>query len=151
GPGIARRLEELVDTGRIAELDELEQEVRPELIGLGRLIGIGPKRMLEIAQALDGRTADEFRAAAAEGQLRGVRRLGGPTEREPLARLSRPPEAQPRQALVLPQARELLSAIADSLGGEVAGDARRWVDAPETLAVVVPAGDPAPVLEAFER
>src|SRR6476659_7329228 len=56
GPGIARRLEELVDTGRIAELDELEQEVRPELIGLGRLIGVGPKRMLEIAQALDVRT-----------------------------------------------------------------------------------------------
>src|SRR5262245_15134195 len=44
GPGIARRLEELVETGRIAELDDLERELRPELIGLGRLIGLGPKR-----------------------------------------------------------------------------------------------------------
>jgi len=31
GPGIAGRLRELVETGRIAELDELKQEVRPEL------------------------------------------------------------------------------------------------------------------------
>src|SRR5438034_727594 len=39
GPGIATRLRELVETGRIAELDELEREVQPELIGLGRVLG----------------------------------------------------------------------------------------------------------------
>src|SRR2546426_11113220 len=40
GPGIATRLRELIDTGRIAELDELQSAVRPELIGLGRLLGV---------------------------------------------------------------------------------------------------------------
>src|SRR6266705_3494194 len=44
GPGIATRLRELVETGRIAELDELEDEVQPELVGLGRFLGIGTKR-----------------------------------------------------------------------------------------------------------
>src|SRR5207248_3552317 len=43
GPGIATRLRELVETGRIAELDELEREVQPEFVGLGRFLGIGPK------------------------------------------------------------------------------------------------------------
>src|SRR6476620_10199775 len=38
GPGIATRLRELVETGNIAELDELELEVQPELIGLGRFL-----------------------------------------------------------------------------------------------------------------
>src|SRR5947207_15926716 len=38
GPGIATRLRELVETGRIAELDELQHEVRPELIGPGRFL-----------------------------------------------------------------------------------------------------------------
>src|SRR5437773_6715687 len=52
GPGIATRLRELVETGHIAELDELQQAVRPELIGLGRLLGVGPKRMVEIGKAL---------------------------------------------------------------------------------------------------
>src|ERR671931_2890464 len=64
GPGIAARLRELVETGRIAELDELERELRPELVGLGRFLGIAPKRMIEIAAALGVQTAEEFREAA---------------------------------------------------------------------------------------
>src|SRR5438309_10495320 len=72
GPGIATRLRELVETGRIAELDELEREVQPELIGLGRLLGVGPKRMVEIGRALEISTAEEFRAAACAGRLTAV-------------------------------------------------------------------------------
>ena len=45
GPAIETRLRELVETGRIAELDELEGEVQPELVGLGRIVGLAPKRM----------------------------------------------------------------------------------------------------------
>src|SRR5438128_12349048 len=62
GPGIATRLRELVETGRIAELEELEREVQPELVGLGRYLGVGPKRMVEIGRALQISTAEEFRA-----------------------------------------------------------------------------------------
>src|SRR3954447_1164224 len=82
GASIAARLDELVETGRIAELDELEQQLRPELIALGRSIGVGPKRMIEIGEALDVRTADEFRAAAEGGRLRTVRGIGPDTERK---------------------------------------------------------------------
>ena len=149
GAGISARLEELVETGRIAELDELEREVRPELIGLGRLIGVGPKRMLELADALGVRTADEFRAAALAGGLRTVRGVGPATEQKLLERLARGREARPPRGLVLPQARELTGGIAAALGGEQAGDPRRWVDAPADLAVVVAAAEPAEVLEAF--
>src|SRR5439155_511858 len=39
GPGIERRLRELVETGEIAELQELEREVSPELAGLARFLG----------------------------------------------------------------------------------------------------------------
>ena len=41
------------------------------------------------------------------------------------------------------------AAIADALGGEPAGDPRRWRDSCEQLAVVCAAADPAPVLERF--
>ena len=43
GPGIERRLQELVETGEIQELAELEQRIRPELIGLGRYLGVSPQ------------------------------------------------------------------------------------------------------------
>ena len=39
GPGIASTLAELVNTGTIAELDELERVVRPDLIGLATVSG----------------------------------------------------------------------------------------------------------------
>jgi DNA polymerase (family 10) len=42
GPGIASTLAEFVNTGTIAELDELERVVRPDLIGLARYLGLGP-------------------------------------------------------------------------------------------------------------
>src|SRR5947209_10901139 len=68
GSGIATRLRELVETGRIAELDELEREVQPELIGLGRFLGVRPKRMVEIGKAHGVSTAEEFRVAARGGR-----------------------------------------------------------------------------------
>src|SRR3954452_8377691 len=65
GPGIEGRLRELVDTGDIQELVELERELAPGLVGLGRYLGLGARRAVELAQALGVRTPDEFRAAAA--------------------------------------------------------------------------------------
>ena len=76
GPGIERRLRELVETGRIAELEELEREVEPELVALGRYLGIGPQRLVAIGRALGIRTADELRAAAAAGRLREAPGIG---------------------------------------------------------------------------
>jgi DNA polymerase (family X) len=150
GPGIAARLHELVETGAIAELDELEREVQPELVGLGRLLGIGPQRMVEIGRALGVSTADELRQAAREGRLRDAPGIGPKTEERVLARLeSREPPR--RQGLLLNRARELLEEIAGALGGEVAGDPRRWADASFELAVVVGAARPQAVLDAFER
>src|SRR5438876_10884295 len=96
GPGIATRLRELVETGRIAELEELEREVQPELVGLGRFLGIGPKRMVEIGAALGVRTADEFRTAAREGRLTSVSGIGPQTEQRILAALERERRPQRR-------------------------------------------------------
>ncbi|TML05585.1 MAG: histidinol-phosphatase [Actinobacteria bacterium] len=148
GPGIAGRLRELVETGRIAELDELEREVQPELVGLGRFLGIGPKRMVEIGRTLGVATADEFREVARAGRLTSVAGIGPQTERRLLERLERE-ERPERKGLVLNRSRALLEEIADALGGEVAGDPRRWADSSFDLAVVCSAEEPEPVLEAF--
>src|SRR5690242_11450247 len=72
GPGIESRLRELVETGEIAELNELERELAPDLIGIGRYLGLSAKRSIEIARTLGVRSADELREAAAAGRLREV-------------------------------------------------------------------------------
>ena len=149
GPGIEARLRELVDTGTIAELEELEREVEPELVGLGRFLGVGPQRMVEIGRTLGVRTADDLRTAAEAGRLTSVPGVGPHTERKLLAALARGHEAAPRRGLLLNRSLALLESIAAALRGEIAGDPRRWRDSCETFAVVVAADRPEPILDAF--
>jgi DNA polymerase (family 10) len=149
GAGIAGRLQELVETGRIAELDELEREVQPELVGLGRFLGVGPKRMVEIGRTLGISTADEFREAALAGRLTSVAGIGPQTEQRLLAALERERRPQ-RKGMLLSRARMLLEEIAGTLGGEVAGDPRRWADTSFQFAVVCSGLKPKPVLDKFE-
>jgi DNA polymerase (family 10) len=149
GPGIEARLRELVETGEIAELAELERELPPDLVGIGRYLGLSAKRAVELARTLGVRTADELREAAAAGRLRSVPGIGPKTEaqlREALAR-----EAGPRMSrgLLLNRAIELVGGVAAGLGGEVAGDVRRWRDSCERLSVVCAAREPGSILERF--
>ena len=150
GPGIAARLRELAETGTIAELDELRREVRPELVGLGRLLGLSSRRTVEIARALGVQTPDDFRRAAREGRLREAPGIGPATEAKILERLRAGAERPPR-GLTINRARPLVEEIASALGGEIAGDPRRWGDASFDLAVVVPATDADAVVAAFEE
>src|ERR687896_2488796 len=149
GPGIEARLRELVETGAISELDELERETSPELVGLGRLVGLAPQRMVAVGQALGIRTAAELREAAEAGRLRDVAGIGPKTEARVLAALVEGPPRTPRRGLTLNRAWALAEAVAAPLGGEVAGDPRRWRDSCEHFAVVCSAERAEPLLDRF--
>ncbi len=124
GSGIEARLRELVETGRIAELEELEREVEPELVALGRYLGIGPQRLVTLGRALGIRTADELRAAAAEGRLREAPGIGPTSEKKILAALARGPKPA-RRGLTRNRALALADAIAAPIGALPAGELRR--------------------------
>jgi DNA polymerase (family 10) len=149
GPGIEARLRELVETGDIVELAELERELAPDMVGLGRYLGLSAKRSIELARALGVRTAEEFRAAAAEGRLGTVPGIGPKTEARLLEALAGGNEPRPREGLLLNRARELVGGVAAALDAQVAGDVRRWRDSCEHLAVVCAATDPAEPIDQF--
>jgi DNA polymerase (family 10) len=151
GPGIERRLKELVETGEIAELQELERDVSPELAGVARFFGISARRMLELGRVLGVRTLPELRAAAEEGRLQEVPGIGPETERKLLAALAREPARVAPRPLLLHRSRPLVEAIAETLDGVAAGDPRRWVDASERFAVVCSSSRPGPLLDRFEE
>ena len=114
GSGIEARLRELVQTGEIRELAELERELAPDLIGLGRYLGLSTRRSVELARALGVHSADELRQAAAEGRLRDVPGIGPKIEAQLLEALAHEPDARPRQGLLLNRALELVGGIADT-------------------------------------
>jgi DNA polymerase (family 10) len=144
GPGIERRLVELVETGRLAELDALELEVEPQLVALGRLIGVGTQRMVALGRELGVRTADELRTAAQSGRLREVKGIGPETERKITAGLAR---GRPPRGLTLNLARALAEAVALELEAEIAGEVRRWCDLVHEVCVVSRTADALERLE----
>src|SRR5206468_12590037 len=144
------RLRELVETGEIADLEELERDISPELAGLARFLGVSVRRMLEIGRVLGVRTLPELREAADEGRLREVPGVGPETERKLLAALAREVHAAAPRPLLLNRSRPLVQSIAEALGGVAAGDPRRWVDASERLAVVCSSARAAALLDRFE-
>jgi DNA polymerase (family 10) len=151
GTGIEARLRELVATGQIAELAELERELVPDFVGLGRYIGLSVGRSLEIARALGIRSAAELREAATTGRLREVPGIGPKTEAQIVSALARENEARSPRGLSLNRGRELLGAVAGALGGEPAGEVRRWCEVCHRLAVVCASPQPASVLARFAR
>jgi DNA polymerase (family 10) len=149
GSGIDAKLRELVETGQIAELEELKRELSPDLVGFGNYLGVGAKRFVELARSLGVRTAAELRQAATDGRLRTVPGIGAKTEARLLDALAREGEPRPRQGLLLSRAQELVVGVAEALGGTTAGDVRRWRDSCELLSVVCVAPEPGPVLARF--
>jgi DNA polymerase (family X) len=149
GPGIERRLRELIETGELHELAELERTVRPELIGLGRYLGVSAQRALEIGQALGVSNLEELREAARAGRLTDVPGIGPKTEARLLAALERGGPT-PGSGLLLGRALALEIGLAEALGGEPAGDPRRMRDLSEHFAIVCAAQRPEEVLGRFE-
>ena len=138
GPGIEARLRELVATGRLAELDELEAQALPELVGVAALLGVSTKRMRELGHTLGIRTLPELRAAAAEGRLGGVPGIGPKTVARIEQGLAELGTARPRRGMTLNRALTLVGEVAAALGGEPAGDPRRACELSTRFAVVVP-------------
>ena len=152
GPAIEARLRELVETGDLHELRELEERISPDLVGVGRMLGLTAKRAVEIGEALGVRTLDELREAADAGRLREVPGIGPKTEAKLRALLAREPTATtPVRALLLNRGLALTREIAEGIGGKPAGDPRRFRDRCERLAVVAAGSDPERTIARFEQ
>ena len=115
GPGIEARLRELVETGRLAELDELEAQALPELVGVARLLGVSSKRMRELGHSLGIRTLPELREAAAAGRLDSVPGIGPKTAARIEQGLADLATARPARGMTLNRAGTLVGEIAAAL------------------------------------
>ena len=147
GPSIEAKLRELLETGDIAELHELEHDVRPELVAYARLIGVSTRRMLTVAQALDLSTVDQFQEAVGGGRLLEVPGVGPATEKAIRDAVAR--GGSDRRGLTIARSRDLAGAIAEELGGEVAGTARRFCELSHELVVVCASTDTSAVVDRF--
>lgn len=89
GEGIARRIEELVTTGTMADLEALKQTVTPALEVLGQVEGIGPKTAQMLYETLGIVDLDGLEAAAKAGKLRELPRWSAHKEEAVIAAVAR--------------------------------------------------------------
>lgn len=76
GEGTAARVREMVETGRMAQLDELRSKVPPGIADVLRVPGLGPKRVRAVWTKLGVTSLSELEYACLENRLRDLDGFG---------------------------------------------------------------------------
>ena len=81
GLAISKKVQELVETGKLEYFEELKKEIPKGLLVMLDILGLGPKKVASLYQNLDIKTIDELRKACVEGKVRDLEGFGEITER----------------------------------------------------------------------
>jgi DNA polymerase (family 10) len=79
GADLAGKIEEIVNSGRLTALDELERRMPAALVELTTLPGLGPKRIKALYDALEVRSLEDLERVARAGRIQGIRGFGQKT------------------------------------------------------------------------
>ena len=80
GEAIAKKITEIVETGRLEYLEKLTKEIPKELLDLLKIQGLGPKKVASLYRNLGISSIKELRDACLEGKLRNLDGFGVITE-----------------------------------------------------------------------
>ncbi|MGM0590904.1 MAG: DNA polymerase/3'-5' exonuclease PolX [Halobacteriota archaeon] len=154
GDAISSKIVEYFETGEVAELEALREELPVDMAALTSVEGIGPKTVGSLYEALGITTLDELEAAARAGDIRVVKGFGAKTEENILENVPFARQAQERQ--LLGDARPLADDVLAFFGSldvveqaAVAGSIRRWRDTIGDVDVLVATEDAERVVDAF--
>jgi len=142
GEDLARKIEEIVQTGGLRQLEEIKQRTPAGLAQMLKVEGLGPKRVQQLYQELDITSLSQLEEAANEGRIRKLDGFGPKTEENILRELSRKDLEEERTRLNVAEeiARPLVAYLEDVKGVErveVAGSYRRRKETVGDLDVLV--------------
>ncbi|MGZ4150577.1 MAG: DNA polymerase/3'-5' exonuclease PolX [Actinomycetota bacterium] len=154
GKSIADKIEVALTTGTFPELEELRAQVPAGVREMTELPGFGPKKALVVYRELGIDSVEALAAAAATGELAGLKGFSKKTEDNVLAAVARARRDTGRvridQALEVAEALlELLHPIPGVRRAAYAGSLRRMRDTIGDVDLLVASERPVPVMEAF--
>jgi len=159
-PGIGKTIEEkivqLLEHGEITATGKLRAKYPPGLLDMTRLPGLGPKRARRLFDELGIDSLEMLRAAAEGQKLRDVKGFGPKFEASVLSSLAAGVGDRPAQRVLLHRALDVGEQIVAALRAhpasdrvELAGSARRGVDAVKDLDIIATASDPGALVRAL--
>jgi len=131
GEDLAGKIEEIVETGTLEQLLELEKELPGELNDLMRIDTLGPKKIHALYTELGIEDMADLRAAAEDGKIREVKGFGEKTEQKILDETARLEDAEDQRTPLIEaeqRAAPLMDYLKKSSGVkqlELAGSFRR--------------------------
>lgn len=156
GAGLAANISELVETGRLADHDELKAKTPAGLLDIVKLPGLGPKRVKTIYEDLEVTNIGELEYACRENRLAALAGFGEKTQVNVLKAIEFYVQGSDRH--LYHRAREaadglvaLVSSCPGVLRCEVAGSLRRHRETIGDLDVLASAADDArdAIMDAF--
>ena len=146
GKDLAKKIEVIVQTGTLPQLDELKEQIPSGVLDMLRIPGIGPKKVGLMFEELGIDSLDALKAAAEAGEIAELKGFGKKTEQTILANIERAATADVRVRLA--EAKADADRIVDDLlqleevdQANIAGSCRRRRETVGDLDVLVTASD----------
>ncbi|MGH2375239.1 MAG: DNA polymerase/3'-5' exonuclease PolX [bacterium] len=154
GSATAEKIGEFLATGTMKAYEDLVATLPAGLPALMAVPEVGPKTALMLHQQLGISTIDELEAAARDGRIRDLPRMGAKTEENILKGIAMVRRGAGRQLLgvVLPVAAALVERLREVPGVKdigLAGSLRRMKDTVGDIDILVTSKKPDAVMDAF--
>lgn len=156
GKDLAGKIEEIVKTGTLGQLQELERQTPPALTELMQISELGPKRVITLHRELGINSKQQLKQAAEAEKIRELDGFGEKTEHNILEALRRQTNGETEARIRLDVAEEitqpLLQYLRDCKGvkkAEVAGSYRRKKETVGDLDILVTCKKGTEIMEDF--
>ncbi|HNT42926.1 MAG TPA: DNA polymerase/3'-5' exonuclease PolX [Syntrophorhabdaceae bacterium] len=156
GKDLAGKIKEIVETGVLGQLKELEKKTPPDLSRLMKMEGLGPKRVQTLHKELGINDLDGLKKAAEENRIRKLEGFGEKTEKLILEALERMKDEGEKERIKLFAAEQIANDYVDYLKKgrgikdiAVAGSYRRRMETVGDLDILVTCKKGSQVMERF--
>jgi len=154
GKDLAGKIKEIVDTGTLEQLEELEGRTSAELSTLMKIEGLGPKKVKVLYEKLGISNVKELKEAASQGKIRELEGFGDKTEQAILKELEVPDIEKKRVKLLEAEqnAKSLVGYLKDQKGIKdivVAGSYRRKKETVGDLDILITAKKGSKIMDHF--
>jgi DNA polymerase (family 10) len=157
GRAIADKIDELFNTGKLDFWERLTADVPVSLVDVLAIPDVGPKLAKAMWQELGLTTVAEVKAAAQQGRLRSLPRMGAKSEARILAGIEALEQRETGRfhlGVAWPLAQQVIAALKDLpevLKIEPVGSLRRMCETIGDLDFLAATLNPAPILTAFQN
>jgi DNA polymerase (family 10) len=156
GKSTAAKVRELLDTGKVARLEELRAKHPASVVALLRIQGVGPKAVHKLRDELGVQSIDDLRQALRTHKVRGLKGFGAKSEDKLATALARLEEQGSLDrtpiSVALPLAERIVARLLEVPGvthASYCGSLRRFSETIGDVDIVVASPSPEPVMEAL--